>query len=101
MVGKGHGANHHGSEGKQRAKKSVVQDMSDDTRDIAIAVKTRLDGVERSLGEIASEVKELRSDFQQRQGAAKVGTAIIALGSSAMGAATVKLASWIGAIPIK
>lgn len=74
---------------------------ADDTRDIAIAVKTRLDGVERSLGEIASEMKELRNDFQQRQGAAKVGTAIIALGSSLMGAGMIKLASWMSVVPIK
>lgn len=74
---------------------------ADDTRDIAIAVKTRLDGVEKSLSEIVGEMKELRNDFQQRQGAAKIGTAIIALGSSAMGASMIKIASWIGAVPIK
>lgn len=74
---------------------------ADDTRDIAIQVQRDLEHLTRAVDGLSDTVKLLHAEMQRREGAMKVGSVILSLGSGAVGAAMVKFGTWISAAPIK
>jgi len=72
--------------------------MSDDTRDIAIALRSEVSTLKTLVQELAEEVRALRDDRIQEKGAKAVllwlgGVALAAAGG--VGAVSAKLLGWV------
>ena len=72
---------------------------TDNTRDIVIETKTKVEAMEKSLAEMAIGINDLKNDLQQRRGAEKVARAIHAILGGTIGAGVIKGISWLGALP--